>query len=152
MLKTIEAKFRSGQALTPNDRRHLVEIMSSTTDTFEFRSALYIYGTSFPYNKDVASLAEIFLKTPSPSLTATCLKVLVDFWGRWDEYGQYMVSYLDLNQYDEWGDETIVSVSFYLRKPQLQDEAIAAKLEKMREDASTMGFDEITELLDIYSN
>jgi hypothetical protein len=150
MLRVIEERFRSGETLSESDKAELRLIILTNRNLFELQSAIYIYGSSFPLDSAIVSKAEQFIHHPAAGLTAVCLKVLADLWGLHAEYADYLQAYLDYNAYDEWSDETIVSLSFYLRNPQLQNASVISKLATLKAAAKQDGANELLDLFNAY--
>jgi hypothetical protein len=128
-LANIQKRYRAGAVLSNEDKTYLEDTICSSGDVFALQSAIYLYGMSFTKNDKIVERAHYFIRThPTPGLTATCLKVVADFWEMHEVYRDELERYLDYNIYDEWYDELTVSTSFFLRNPSLQNGTTALKL------------------------
>ena len=116
LLSDLEDKFRS-RGLGPEDRQPLLLCIKTEQDPIRLGSLLYLWGRTFPEEATVRAVCVRYLKQPIPGVTATCLKVLCDFWGLWRDYEEELARYLDPDIYDEWYDEVIVAFSFVSRHP-----------------------------------
>jgi hypothetical protein len=148
-LLAIEAKARSGSSLSEYDKSTLERTIASLNDYIELQSAIYIYGSNFGPSQSVCDRAKRFvLLEPVPGLTATCIKVVADFWNSPQDYIEVMNDYVDYDKYDEWYDEVIVSTSFLLRHPEHQSDRSKLRLANLRERAEQ---DHDSGLLDLFT-
>ena len=149
LLSDIERRFRSGEALSCNDKSELKQIIVAANNDLQLQSALYLFGMSFKPDKDVVTATEKFIFDKRvPGLTAVSLKVLADFWGDGEKYLEAMESYLNYDLYDDiWYDEVIVSASFFARNKALQTNAVREKLEALANEAEARGEIELLDLL-----
>ena len=113
---TLENKFRS-VGLGEADRAPLLQLIAEEEDATTLSSLLYMWGYTFPEESSVRAVCLRHIEIPSPGLTATCLKLVCDYWGQWREYERELSRYLDPAIYDEWYDEVIVAFSFVSRHP-----------------------------------
>jgi len=147
----IETRYRTGTALSEADKALLEDLIVSSRDEFSVQSALYIYGASFGPQNEVTKRADQFIRhTRVPGLTATCLKVLADFWSFHEMYRDELEKFLDYDLYEEWYDEVTMSVSFYLRHPELQSKVGKDRLDEVQRKATQAGEVDLIEFFDEY--
>jgi hypothetical protein len=110
----LEKKFRN-RGLDPEDEPRLRNEILNTKDPAKLLSYIYIYGRSFDEQNQIVRICEHYISKPVPGLTANCMRVVIDYWGRHNQYYHMIEFYLDVDLLDEWYDEIIFSVSFVNR-------------------------------------
>lgn len=114
-----EKKFRS-RGLEAADESDLREAILATKDTSRLLSFLYMYGYSYKEDLEVLKICDTYICNPVPGLTAVCMKVAIDYWGRWKSYAYELAAFLDFSKYDLWYDEVIFSSSYVARNTDIQ--------------------------------
>lgn len=136
ILKDIQERYRMGATLPIEDKLHLKHLIIYSDEASSLQSAFYLYGMNFEKDQEIVDRASHFIREePLPGLTATCLKVVADFWSMHDNYRNELEKYLDYELYDVWYDELTVCVSFFLRHLKLQNETVTLKLMKVEQQA-----------------
>ena len=102
-------------------------------------SLLYMWGRTFPEEPSVRAVCRRHIEVPSPGLTATCLKLVCDFWDGWEENEQHLAHYLDPEIYDDWYDEVVVAYSFVSRHPYGWSMETLARYANVERDAQRLG-------------
>jgi hypothetical protein len=77
-----------------------------------------------------------------PGVTATCLKLVCDYWGRSKEHEQDLARFLDPAIYDEWYDEVIVAFAYVSRHPYGWSEETLARYTRVARQAERLGLSE----------
>ena len=108
-------RFEQSQIDKQDCPRLLNDIEKAADNEWKFAELVYYYGYTCPQHPKVVALCETYLKKPIPGVTATCLKVLVDYWCLWERYVVALAAYLDSDKYDEWCDEVIFSANWVSR-------------------------------------
>lgn len=135
-LSSIQLRYRAGAELNAEEKACLEDIITSSNDLISLQSAMYLYGTNFSFNENIAKRLDRFIDSePFPGITATCIKVMVDFWNLHETYYEHLERYVNYACYDVWYDEVIVCVSFFLRNPHLQRETIRQRLNELEREA-----------------
>jgi hypothetical protein len=146
-LKDIQQRYRVGESLSAGDKVYLENLIALEDDMFSLQSAIYLYGVNFKENDLVIKRADYFITSdPMPGLTATCLKVLADFWNMSSTYQNELEKYLDYHCYEDWYDEVAVSVSFFLRYPHFQTASVKLKLAELEKQARVQRENSLIEL------
>ncbi len=137
-LSDLEDKFRS-RGLELADREPLLVCIQTEQDPIKLASFLYMWGYTFPEQPTVRAACVGYLKKPIPGVTATCLKVLCDFWGQWKHYEEELACYLDPDIYSDWYDEVIVAFSFVSRHPYGWSVQTLARYASVEREAERLG-------------
>lgn len=110
-------RFRSA-GLEPADRDKLLTCIEDEADPLELAGLLYAWGYTYPEHPIVLLVCKRHIEVPTPGLTSTCLKVVCDYWGRWQEHERDLARYLDFDLFEEeWYDEVIVAFRFVSQHP-----------------------------------
>jgi hypothetical protein len=109
-----EKKFRTSE-LDTSDCLLLLQQIEENNSPGKLLSLIYIYGRSCKEHPSIVKLCNNYIENPVPGLTAVCMKVLIDYWGYWQDNFQVLERYLDMDVFDEWYDEVIFSVSYISR-------------------------------------
>lgn len=118
MLIDLEQKFRT-QGLDESDCASLLCQIQTTDDYSKLLSLIYIFGRTCRETVAVADICRFYIANPEPGLTAVCLKVLVDYWGKWEENCAALETYLDMAVFEDWYDEVIFAASYVHRNQNL---------------------------------
>lgn len=123
--RKILEKYRNGDQLTESDKITIEHEVETTDNTSLLQSLIYAYGTTWLGSDTVRRVARKFaIATPVPGLTATCLKVLVDYWCENGACVDALKAYLDYALFDEWADEVIFSGVYFSNISSLDEDML----------------------------
>lgn len=147
VLADIESRFRSG-SITNSDCDELKAIILSVADESTLESAIYIYGRSCRFDRDVLEVCRRYLvDQPVPGLTAVCMRTALDYWGLWEQYPDVLNAYLNIDLYDEWYDEVLFACRFCSKLTAEQSAAyFAPRLARLLDAAKKEAISELAEL------
>jgi hypothetical protein len=110
-----ESKFQN-VGLTAEDCPHLLKDIEEAEDDWVRASLIYMYGYSCLPNLKIVSICDRYIVSPIPGVTAVCMRVLIDYWGMWQNYVNELEKYLNLDIFDKWYDEVIFAVGYVSRR------------------------------------
>jgi hypothetical protein len=149
----IEERFRSG-SITKSDCEALKRIIVASDDESTLESAIYIYGRSCSFDRDVLEVCKRYLvDQPVPGLTAVCMRTALDDWDLWEQYPEVLTGYLNIDLYDEWYDEVLFACRFCSKLSAEQTTtAFACRLTALLDAAKREGISELLELANVESD
>lgn len=146
-ISDIEERFRSG-SITKSDCDVLKGIIVATDDESTLESAIYVYGRSCSFDRDVLEVCKRYLVDhPVPGLTAVCMRTALDYWNLWEQYPEVLAAYLNIDLYDEWYDEVLFACRFCSKLSAEQTTtAFAPRLTALLDAAKREGTSELLQL------
>ncbi len=143
LLKKLESKHRT-TGLDENDCALLKEFIVKAQEVSELASALEMYGYWCKFDSTVAHVCKRHIqKTPSPGLTATCLRLVCYYWGMWQLYQGDLIRYLDANIYDDWYNEIVFSIRYCSElRASGETDIFNSKLDVLKSRSQELGIDE----------
>lgn len=112
-------KFRLHGPLDKDDEPRIRREIVESRDGSKLLSLIYIYGRSFGENEKILGVCDNLIRNPVPGLTAVCMKVLIDYWNKWEIYTHTLEHFLDMSIFEDWYDEVIFAVSYVNRNRNL---------------------------------